>query len=379
MKKLKILELTNFSAGACGVWTRVLAESRELKKLGYNVMIFSSQATKGSDKVAPSEDIIEGIEIKRFSFKKMGGESFMSWKFEEEALKFKPDIIIAHVYRHPHTTKALKLAKKINAKCFLVTHAPFIEGNFTRSRLSKIAIQYYDSVLGPSRKLNQFDKVIAITKWERPHLLALSINPKKIRYIPNGIPQQFFIQKLAKEENKVLFFGRISPIKGIETLIEAFAKIKDKKISLEIVGPAEAEYLSKLKQLVKSKHLENRIIFSEPIFNMSDKIKKLDSAKIFVLPSKRDAMPQSLIEAMSRKKLVISSSSQGGREIISNKENGLLFNIGSSEQLSEAINFSLDPSNKTIIEKIKKQARKSVQQYSWDELGKVLEKTILEA
>ena len=42
LKKLKILELTNFSAGICGVWQRVKQESLELSKRGHTVIIFSS-------------------------------------------------------------------------------------------------------------------------------------------------------------------------------------------------------------------------------------------------------------------------------------------------------------------------------------------------
>ena len=38
--------------------------------------------------------------------------------------------------------------------------------------------------------------------------------------------------------------------------------IKDKNIILEIVGPAEENYLKKLKLLIKSLKLESRIIFS---------------------------------------------------------------------------------------------------------------------
>ena len=74
--------------------------------------------------------------------------------------EYKPDVIIAHVYRHIHTSKALKIAKKLKCKVFLVTHAPFVPGDTTRSFLSKIAVRFYDKFIGPG-KLKRFDKVIA--------------------------------------------------------------------------------------------------------------------------------------------------------------------------------------------------------------------------
>src|SRR3989344_7071264 len=134
---MKILELTNFTAGGCGVGARVLEESKRLSK-NHNVIIFSSNHVKGSDEIAKREEIIGKIKIIRFPVVKLGGESFMFWlnkEAEKEALKFRPDIIIAHSYRHMHTTKALKLRNKVKSKIFLVTHAPFIEKNITRSFL----------------------------------------------------------------------------------------------------------------------------------------------------------------------------------------------------------------------------------------------------
>ena len=143
-KKLKILELTNFSAGICGVWQRVKQESLLLSKK-HKVVVFSSNATKGSNELASRKEKIGKVKIIRFPFKKLGGESFMSWNFESEALKFSPDIIICHSFRHPHTNKALKIKNKLKkqgkkCKVFLVTHAPFMEKNISRSFISHLVV-----------------------------------------------------------------------------------------------------------------------------------------------------------------------------------------------------------------------------------------------
>ena len=49
MKKQKILEITAFSAGICGLWMRVLAESKLLAKK-HDVYVFSSNIKRGSGK-----------------------------------------------------------------------------------------------------------------------------------------------------------------------------------------------------------------------------------------------------------------------------------------------------------------------------------------
>jgi len=364
---MKILELTNYSAGICGVWQRVKQEAELLSK-NHEVRIFTSNLTKGCEEIASPQDQIRKIKIQRFPAKQLGGESFMNWNFERALLEFRPDIIIAHSFRHPHTTKAIKLAKKINAKIFLVSHAPFVEGNTTRSFCQKLMVGFYDTFIAPST-LKKFHKIITIVKWEAPFLKSLGAKKEQIVYIPNGIPHEFFKTKPSRPENKILFLGRISPVKNIETLINVIPLLKDSKIKIEIVGPGEKQYLNHLKNLVEQKNLGKRIIFSKPIYDNKEKIKKIDSCKIFVLPSKREAMPQSLIEAMARKKITIAANNKGASDIIQDSENGYLFEIGDPVELAEKINLSLSkPQNK-----LKQQARKDVEQFSWDKLIRELE------
>ncbi len=372
---MKILEVCPYSAGICGVFTRVLEESKRLNKLGFEVKIFSSDFEKGSNKKVPLKDKIENIEIKRFSALKLGGESFMNFNFEKEAINYSPDIIFTHNYRHLHTTKCLKIVEKLRkrgkkCKIFLVTHAPFPEGNVTRSLLAKLVVKFYDKFIG-SRTLNKFDKILTISHWEIPFLLKAGARKDKIIYIPNGIPEEFFTQKKTeKEENKILYLGRISPKKKLETLIKAIKYIKDKKIKIEIVGPREKNYYEYLLKIIKTENVQNRIKFLESIYNIKNKIKKLDSAKIYVLPSRVEGMPQSLIEAMAREKIVIGSSSLAIRDLIKDKENGFLFEFDNPKDLAKKINEALEQKNS----KMQKQAKKSVENFSWEKaIKKIVE------
>jgi len=371
---MKILELTGFSIGGCGVWNRVKQESLLLSKKGHEVMVFSSNLVKESDSTASPTEKIDKITIKRFPALMPGrkplqflpgGEAFMFWDFKsawKEAIKFSPDVIICHNYRQNHTLFGLFLGRKLKAKVFLVTHAPFIEGHITRTPPAAISTDFYDFFIG-SNTINRFDRVITITNWEEKYLKELGVNPKKIVYIPNGIPKEFFKQKKEKSiKNKILFLGRISPIKDVETLINAISFLKE-KVLLEIVGPSEKKYLHQLRELIKKKNLNKRIRILGPIYNISQKIRKIDSSEVFVLPSKREAMPQALIEAMAREKKVISSNNKGSKDIISNKKNGYIFRIGDAEDLASRISLALQASNK-----IGKRAKKSVEKFSWEKL-----------
>lgn len=353
---MKILEICPFSKGACGVWTRVKNESLEFSRLGHKVAVFSSNLEKGTNRIVEPEEKIENIEIFRFPTKNaIFSQNVKHFDFSKQLEIFSPDLVITHLL-HPHSFKALKICNELNIPIFLVTHAPFnIKRKFPLNFLTKI----WDYKV--KKNINKFDKIITITNWEIPYLKKLGVNKYKISYIPNGIPNEFFTQKESKEFNKVLFLGRIAPIKNLETFIESAKKLP--KIEFSIVGMAEKDYLEKLKSFAP----EN-LKFYPPVFDIKEKIKLIDEHRIFVLPSKREAMPQSLIESLAREKIVISSNTDGGKEIIQNNENGFLFEIGNTKQLIEIIKSNINGNKK-----IQQNAKKYAEKYSWKKLIKKYE------
>lgn len=373
MRKLKILEVTTYTAGGCGVGARVLHEAELLAQRGHDVAIFSTDHVKGAPREkALAEEHRGRVVIKRFPATKLGGESFTSWNFEAAALAFKPEVIIVHAYRHLHTMQALRIARHLNVPCLLVTHAPFNTGQESRSLLAKAAIAFYDAFTG-RQKLRRFTKVIAITHWELPFLKKLGVPSSNIVYLPNGIPSLFFTQKPAREDTKkILYFGRLAPVKDLETLMRALALIRNHTVSLELVGPAEAAYLSRLKSLMHSLRLESRVSFTPAIYETKKKIAKLDSTRVFVLASKREGMPQSLIEALARACLVVASDNLGNKDLIQHKKNGFLFPVGNPSALAAQLDavFALPPQQ---AHKMQTAARASVLQFAWPLIIRKLE------
>lgn len=367
--KCKILEICPFSTGICGVWSRVFAESKLLSQMGNEVFVFSSNLEKGTNKKVDDYEEKEGVKIKRFKTKKgKFSENVKYFNFSRELKDLNPDVVVTHLL-HPHSFKALKQCKKMGKKCYLVTHAPFnVKRKFPLNILTNM---YTNLKIRP--EIKGFEKIISITNWEKHYLNRLGIDDELIYFIPNGIPDEFFKQKITKfKGEKILFFGRVAPVKNIELLLNVVSGVSA-DVELDITGVAEANYLRKLKKIIKNLGLKN-VKINGPVFELEEKIKKIQGADLFVLPSKREAMPIALIEAMALGKVVIASHTDGANEVIDNGKNGFIFK--DENDLKEKIEFFLDNKNKKSIEKIQRAAKKSSEQFKWSKLIEKLEEVL---
>lgn len=125
---------------------------------------------------------------------------------------------------------------------------------------------------------------------------------QKSVYIPNGIPETVattrteYIRSLGLERGRyVLGIGRITPEKGFDLLIRAFERVNtDCKLVIAGAVETESEYLTKLKQLVKS----DRVVFTGYV--EGENLNELYShAGLYVLSSRNEGFPIVLLEAMS--------------------------------------------------------------------------------
>ncbi len=113
----------------------------------------------------------------------------------------------------------------------------------------------------------------------------------------------------------ILNVANMVPIKGLDILIKAFARLTDEKLRLVLVGDDNNEYGESLKELVKELHLENKIIFPG---KRSDVSRFLSIASVFVLPTlnegRKEGSPVALLEAMACGVPVIGSNIPGIRD-----------------------------------------------------------------
>ncbi len=368
---MKIAILCPYSyPSVCGVWNRVYNVSKYLIDKGYEIHVFSSNIIKGSNKKAKNYEFFKGIHIHRFPVLFNIGQG-MFFNFINKLLKIKPDIIHTHVYRHPHSNISVFIAKLLRIPCFLTAHAPFVRKEL-RSNIINLFVKFHDLFLGRII-LNLYKKIFSTSHWEIPYLINAGANRKKIVYSPNGIPKELLKVKFKenKKASKILFLGRVAPVKDLATLIKAINLVvkKTKNIKVIIAGPGEGNYLLELKKITSNLKLNKYIKFIGPIYGKK-KIKLMNESDIYVLPSIRESMPQALIEAMALGMLVISSDTVGGGEVVQ-KNNGFIFKKRSKKELAEKILFCLKNYNK--LKSLRKNARKFAENVSWDKICKKIE------
>jgi glycosyltransferase involved in cell wall biosynthesis len=83
-------------------------------------------------------------------------------------------------------------------------------------------------------------------------------------------------------------------------------------------------------------------------------------------------MPQALLEAMTLGKLVISSDTLGGKELINNGKSGFLFEKGNEKSLAERLNYC--NSNFNSLNRIMANAKNTASKFKWAKIADNLEK-----
>ena len=186
---------------------------------------------------------------------------------------------------------------------------------------------------------------------------------KKILVIPNpnhiSLTERHWALELQKE-NRIVTVGRLIPEKNHELLIDAFSILcKDyPQYVLEFYGDG------KLKEALRDRINELGLIDKVVLHgNANDIPRQIASAKMFVLSSRIEGMPNALMEAMALGLPCVATDVSGVRDIIEDGENGFIVPCNDKYQLAEKMkNLLQDPdmmkrfSNKTesVLEKFEK-------------------------
>lgn len=220
--------------------------------------------------------------------------------------------------------------------CFTNVTMERVKQRFSDSRL---LISLSDALLSPSQFL--------IAMFDYTGFIPMS----RFTLCRHGFDYSRKKQLFKEKISSFITFGYIGTIqyhKGIHIMVNAFKKIKNPNIRLQIWGGAlhETEYQKSVIELSKK---DPRIEY-KGFYDYNEIHKVLENIDVVIVPSIwYENAPLTIMTSLAYGVPVIASNIGGMQEAVNNK-NGLLFNVGNCKDLSKKIKLLAD--NPDLIKKI---------------------------
>lgn len=183
---------------------------------------------------------------------------------------------------------------------------------------------------------SRYYKIICVSKQVQVALIKwLPDLQRKSVVISNAVPVPDIFNWSSVKKYDVLFVGRLTKAKGIDILLKAIKILKEKyqkEIKAAIVGEGYLE--EELKELVKELEIGEEVEF---LGVRRDIEKLMKSTKVFVLPSRWEGLPLTVLEAMGSGAGIIATKVGSIPEVIEHGKEGILISPEDSETLAGAI------------------------------------------
>jgi glycosyltransferase involved in cell wall biosynthesis len=183
------------------------------------------------------------------------------------------------------------------------------------------------------------DYYISIHRKMQRDLVGLGIAKDRIMYLPNAVDVELFHPGGEKEDNVLLYLGRITPMKGLHVLLQSLSYLEE-PIRLLIAGPADwshSYYQNMLKEIDVQNSTGKHEVLYLGVVSQADLLELYRRASIYILPSFGEAFPVTILEALASGTPVITTPVGGIPEIITPFENGILVPRNDPVKLAGAI------------------------------------------
>lgn len=197
--------------------------------------------------------------------------------------------------------------------------------------------------------------------YDNPEMRSRFFNPfyfkSKITLIPHGVDLDkfVFIDNRNKNTFNICCIGNIVENKNQAQIIEALVNLPT-HVHLNLYGRTDEVYKDQLVRLIKKYQLQDRVSFKGFVKN-EDIPHELSQQHVFVLASKQEGLPVSILEALACGVPVLSSDSGGGASyILKNNRGGFMFS--STVELVDKIKLLLQ--DEGLYNMLKQQARDNV-------------------
>lgn len=260
--------------------------------------------------------------------------------------EFKPNII------HAHDAKASVMAAMCCKNIPIVSHIHCNDG-----KMSKLSIK---SILF-NLAAKKFAHIFFVSEGSLSSFRFKKSIEHKSSVLHNAIDTNKVLLARDADTNNydfdIVFVGRLTQIKDPLRLVDIVSQVvkNDRNVKLGIVG--DGEMRQSLQEYITQKNLDGNI---KLLGFMSNPHKVISCAKVMLMTSISEGLPMCALEAMALGVPIISTKTDGLREIIQNGETGYLFDT--NEEAETKILDLLQ--NKNSLAEMKKNVLKFSQEYN---------------
>ena len=348
------------SVGGVQIHTLRLAQSLSARGISIFVITRHLEGTSEFEKVG-------GLPIYRVRDRANLGKVGSSIAFTVGALRLMAHL--RHQYQIIHSHKVISpatvglLGKDLFGKKLIVNpHSSSLAG--------ALADLMHHRLSGPLRLAwmrRRADCFVAISQQVYQDLDDLGMHAERIVTIPNGIDTCRFFPALPEQRAAlrralslppgllVVFTGRLEPVKQVDVLLRAWATVVDHCPNSHLLILGDGTERPHLQGLAGDLGIDEHVLFRGFV---DDVVSYLQCSDLFALPSKSEALPVALLEAMACAKPVVASRVGGIPDIVQDRVNGRLVTPGDAQELGQAIVHLL--TNGSLCQRLGRRARSDI-------------------
>jgi len=394
MGKMKILLVNKFFYNKGGAEAVFFDSARLLKKMEHKIIYFSMKHPRNFNSNFAKYFIskLDFDNTAQFHQKiRALGKIFYSFeakrKIEDLIVKERPDIAHLHNIYHQISPSILHTLKKYHVPVVMTLHDYKIvcpvytmfsggktcekclygkyywclkkrcnDTSYLKSLLNMIEMYFHRNLLNIYKIVDIF---ISPSKFMKDKIEEAGFQGK-VKYLPNFIWLEEFMPSNSWKGEEIAYFGRLSPEKGLFTLLVA---LKGLGISCKIIGDGPIKAALERNAIA---HSMTNISFlgHKPLEELMNILR---GVKFIVLPSEwYENNPRIILEAFALGKPVVGSNIGGIPGLVDDLKNGLLFKPGDAEDLREKILYLWH--NPEKIKEMGENARKFVEANSTPEI-----------
>ena len=320
-KKMHILEMTS-GTGINGAVVNCEFTAKELKKRGHRVSLACRPGALIEKRIGP---LMDDVVISRISHLKPRD----LWRLIHWAKDRRVDVVHTHQSDAHSCGAIMRLVGKV--PCVASAHTTFVQLHWA----------WNDYVIASSEHVKNFHARYNFVRRGKIGVVHNFVDVGRFTagstYMNCGIRK---VSGFGPEGKTIGTVANLTPRKGIEDLLRAMGLIQKhgKNVRLLIGGGGDSDYILKLKKLASRLGIEQQ---TEWVGFVRDTPAFLPNLNIFALPSCRDSIPLSILDAMAASLPVVATDVNGVRECVHHGKTGFLVRPHDPESLAEKLLFLL--------------------------------------